>query len=72
MSRGNETADLHTVRSWQRRVEWASGLNAVVGIWLIASPFLLGFTDEDPYWSDVIFGTFVFMLALTRWGRLFR
>jgi hypothetical protein len=73
MAQADEIEGLRPAKgSWQYDVEVASGLNALLGVCLIACPFVLGFSDEDPYWSDVIFGTLVFMFGLSRWAGFFR
>ncbi len=53
-----------------RQVQWASGLNALAGLWLIISPFILGFAQYDPWmmWNDTAFGIVVAILAGIRAG----
>jgi len=49
-----------------------SGLNVLAGIWLIISPWVLGYTDADATWNPVVFGAIVGVLALARVGGLYR
>ena len=51
---------------WRERAAIAGGLNVVAGIWLIASPWVLGFADADPVWSAVLVGAAVAALACLR------
>jgi hypothetical protein len=44
----------------------ASALNAIVGVWLIVAPWVLGYKPGNPRWNDVAFGALVALLALTR------
>ena len=47
----------------------ASGLNVVAGIWLIVSPFILGYSGiPAAMWTSVVIGAIVLMLA---WVRIF-
>ncbi len=45
------------VRGWRR-------LNLAVGIWLIASPFVLRYGANDSRWIPPVFGTMLVLLAL--------
>jgi SPW repeat-containing protein len=42
---------------------WEEWLNVIVGLWLIASPWLLGFQGSDAMTIDVVIGTVVAALA---------
>jgi hypothetical protein len=44
----------------------ASALNILAGIWLIIAPFVLGYSDGDPYWNNIVFGAIVALLAAGR------
>jgi hypothetical protein len=45
----------------------ASGLNILAGIWLIISPFVLGFAHTaTPLWNTLIAGVIVGLLAIGR------
>lgn len=44
---------------------WASGLNVLAGIWLIISPWVLGFGNQPAaIWNTVILGIVVLLFAL--------
>ncbi|HEU0051454.1 MAG TPA: SPW repeat protein [Patescibacteria group bacterium] len=44
---------------------WPSWINVVLGIWLILSPFIIGFaTLNRPLWNNIILGAVVVVLAL--------
>ncbi|PSQ64207.1 MAG: hypothetical protein BRD21_00025 [Halobacteriales archaeon SW_8_66_22] len=45
-----------------RVMQWVSGLAALVGLWLVASPFLFESTDTA-VWNDTLVGTAIFALA---------
>jgi hypothetical protein len=49
-------------------VQWASGLNVIAGLWLIISPWVLGFAGYDSRMTgnNVIFGIIVAVLAAIR------
>jgi hypothetical protein len=42
---------------------WEEWLNLIAGLWLIVSPWLLGFQDGDAMIIDVAIGTIVALLA---------
>jgi hypothetical protein len=44
----------------------AAGLNVLAGIWLIISPFVLGYTGPDATWNPIVFGAIVGIVALAR------
>lgn len=50
--------------------EWEEWLNLIAGLWLIASPWLLGFAAEvNAMWTHVIIGILVaVMSAWAVWG----
>ena len=41
-----------------------SGLIALVGVWLVAAPWVLGYPAREPRWNDVIVGVIVLVLAV--------
>jgi hypothetical protein len=41
-----------------------SVFNALLGGWLVASPFVLGFSSPAPFWTNIILGIAVFITAL--------
>lgn len=46
--------------------EWEEGLELVLGIWLIVSPWLLGFSDiRILTWLAVVGGAIIALMALT-------
>ncbi len=58
---------MDNVRSYPRR-SGTSGINVVLGIWLIISPFVLAFTNnQTAKWNDIATGIAVALLAL--WGQ---
>jgi hypothetical protein len=57
---------------WRTTVMFASGLNVLAGIWLIIAPFVLGYSNGDPYWNDIVFGAIVAVLALARVSGAYR
>lgn len=46
----------------------SSWVNIALGIWVIISPFILGFHSSSALWSNVVAGVLVGILALLRWG----
>ncbi len=42
----------------------ASIVNIILGAWLIASPFALGFTNSVPFWNNIILGIAILLVAL--------
>jgi len=49
-----------------RRRSAGSGINVVLGIWVIISPFVLGFSgNQTARWNDVAVGIAVAILALS-------
>ncbi|HEU4976198.1 MAG TPA: SPW repeat protein [Baekduia sp.] len=57
---------------WRDDVVTASGLNVIAGVWLIIAPFVLGYSNGDPYWNDIVFGAIVAVLALVRVSGAYR
>ncbi|MFW6060073.1 MAG: SPW repeat protein [Phycisphaeraceae bacterium] len=45
------------------RHTWLSWVNVVLGLWLIAAPFVLGYFEPEAIWNDVILGIVVLILA---------
>ncbi len=51
------------------QVTWASGLSVLAGLWLLISPWVLGFSDQQsPLWNAVILGIVIAVLAFIRAG----
>jgi hypothetical protein len=51
---------------WRDEVIGVAGLNVIAGIWLILSPWILGYTGADATWNPIVFGAIVLVLALGR------
>jgi hypothetical protein len=52
-------------RLWWSQGTWASWVNLILGIWLIISPYALGFAGySTPTTNNIIFGIVVGILAL--------
>ena len=48
-------------------MSWASWINAILGVWLIISPWVLGFAMVQPaVWSCVVLGVIVALASI--WG----
>ena len=46
---------------------YASGINVLLGIWLIVAPYVLSFSGTSAaLWNDIIVGAAVFILGLVR------
>jgi hypothetical protein len=46
------------------KVAWPSWVNAILGLWLIASPFIIGYSFlQTALWNHVIAGALVVVLA---------
>jgi hypothetical protein len=52
----------------ERKRLGSSWVNIVLGIWVIISPFILGFQSPNAVWSNVVAGVLVGILALLRWS----
>jgi hypothetical protein len=55
----------------ERSASGASGnswVNTLLGIWMIISPFVLGFHSSKAIWNNVITGVVVGILAIIRWS----
>ena len=51
------------------KVAWPSWINVLIGLWLIAAPFFLGYSSiVNATWNDVILGIIIAVLAL--WSAL--
>src|SRR4051794_13253041 len=51
---------------WRDEVIGAAGLNVIAGIWLILSPWILGYTGPDATWNPIVCGAIILVLALAR------
>lgn len=48
------------------QAQTASGLALVVGIWLIISPFILNYAASQAFWSQIITGIVIGVMAIGR------
>lgn len=53
---------------WEQGL-WAHFVNLLLGVWLITSPFALGYRSNALVWSDVVSGAFVILFALLSYSR---
>lgn len=44
-------------------VRWINLIMGVTGVWLIASPFVLGYTERTPFINDLIVGIVVVVVS---------
>lgn len=67
-------ADPRAVRYWRWRdqVAGASGLNFLLGTWLIGSPFALVYGDGDAVWNPIASGVVLAAVALVRVSGAYR
>lgn len=63
---------LALVRISLPRMNWASWLNGIAGIWLIVSPFFFAYSKSSAYWNQIIFGVLVAIIAFSNAGMLAR
>jgi SPW repeat-containing protein len=59
-------APTRRARGWREAVMGLSGLNVLAGIWLIISPWVLGYGSGDAWWNPVVCGAIVTILAFVR------
>jgi hypothetical protein len=52
------------LRGAKGEISW---LNVLLGIWVVISPFVLGFYSSKAVWNNVVTGGVVGILALIRW-----
>lgn len=55
--------------TWRDEVMGASGMNVVVGVWLMLSPLLLGYRAEGAFWNGLLTGALITVVALLRVSR---
>jgi len=46
------------------RSAWISWIIALIGVWLIVAPFVLGYLESNPRYNDIITGAFVVIFAV--------
>lgn len=51
-------------RDWRQDVAGVDAIVVVLGLWLIASPFALGYGTDDATWSPAVSGAVAIMLAV--------
>jgi hypothetical protein len=57
---------LALIRISNHDIVWPSWINLIAGIWLIISPFVLGYSSIPRIvWNDIILGVVVGVLAIT-------
>lgn len=49
---------------------WARWANVILGIWLILSPFILGFAADQAVWNNIIVGFLVLTFAFITKGSM--
>ena len=59
-----------TDHDYATQARTASGLNVLLGIWLIISPWVFGYASAGPapMWNSVIVGALILILAATRFS----
>lgn len=50
-------------RDEAKQTRTLSGINFLLGAWLILSPFILGYTSPAARWTQTTFGVFILLLA---------
>lgn len=59
--------------SWIAQVRIASALTSLVAVWMIAAPFVLGYSSlPAPTATDIVVGILVLILAGVRWAGPFQ
>lgn len=57
------------MREHERQALWAHFVNLILGVWLITSPFALGYRSAGMTWSDVASGSLVLVFSLLSYSR---
>lgn len=60
---GIVVAILAIVRFFAPRMQWASWINFLIGIWMIIAPFATGYSGGVATWNEVIFGILLVIVA---------
>lgn len=50
----------------QSTINWASGINLILAIWLFISPWALSYSMPSVLWNNIIVGIAVFVLSWVR------
>lgn len=61
---GIVVAILGAVRYFLPSQVWTSWVNAVIGLWMIISPFATSYNTTAAYWNQVIFGILILLTSL--------
>ncbi len=70
MSHGMTSAEHdRMMRNEHQQMLWAHFVNLLLGVWLITSPFALGYSSTGLTWSDVASGALVVVFALLSFSR---
>jgi hypothetical protein len=58
------------MRDHSKQVRTASGINLILGVWLIISPWVYGYAlhENNPTWSSVVVGVLVLIFAALRYN----
>lgn len=48
------------------QIRWMSGLNIILGIWVLVSPWVLNFSTSTSKVNSVIFGVLIILLGVIR------
>lgn len=59
-------------RDWRQDVVGADGIVALLGMWLVASPFVLGYGSGDATWNPIVCGAAAAVLAIGQTTRRVR
>jgi SPW repeat-containing protein len=51
-------------------IQSLGGINIILGIWLIVTPYVFGYTSSAAKWNQTIFGVVVLILAALRLGAM--
>jgi len=51
-------------------IQSLGGINVILGIWLIVTPYIFGYTSSAAKWNQTIFGVVVLILAAIRLSAL--
>lgn len=54
-----------------KKLNWPSWINLLIGIWLIMSPFMLQFSDNNrAYWNTLVLGVVLAILSIWNLGSM--
>lgn len=56
---------LAAVRYFSPAQVWASWVNALVGVWMIISPFATSYNTTAAYWNQIIFGILIAIVGIS-------